>query len=207
VVSVVLLVTAVVYYVAKLRPEQSRLSVLEAQYQQQKAEITSSASNAAKDPEQSPAERARIAVESLDNFKSGYLTPYASGRIALINELNALAKKYNLQLPSGIDMSTEASDEGSEGGSKAGGKQEDLNRVFPRLFVRTSVFGQYKDLRGFVAEVERNKQFLVLQNMSLINQTAKTSTGGTGRASRMQESTGIALTIEIWAYFRPAGHA
>jgi len=31
----------------------------------------------------------------------------ASGRIALINEINALAKKHNVQLTSGIDMPVE----------------------------------------------------------------------------------------------------
>jgi len=35
------------------------------------------------------------------------LRPLASGRIALINEINALAKKHNVQLTSGIDMPVE----------------------------------------------------------------------------------------------------
>jgi hypothetical protein len=72
------------------------------------------------------------------------------------------------------------------------------------MFVRTTVFGPYKSLRGFLAELERNKQFLVIDSVGLVNQEIKATTGrGRGQAAESGVS-GIALTLEVWAYFRPA---
>jgi hypothetical protein len=200
-----LLIGAVTYYWTSLRPEEERLRVLERQYSDQQADIARSISLKQK-PTTSPAEQAKLTLGTLSEFKEDHLTPFGSGRITLINELNALTRKHGLQLTSGIDMATEAEvDAGADGDPKdKAGKGIDLNKVFPSMFVRVTVFGGYKSLRGFLAELERNKQFLVIDSVGLVNQELKTPTGrGRGQVSE-SGSSGIALTVEVWAYFRPA---
>jgi hypothetical protein len=199
-VSLGLVVWTIVHYTTTLRPAQEKLGAAQSQFELQRKGILQS-----KDPSKdgpSPAERATQTLGSLDSFKHDHLTPFESGRILLINEINALVKKHGLQMTSGIDMST-AAVEGTavSKGSKASQKKKgELQNVYPNLTVRVSVFGQYDNIRKFVGDVERNKQFLLITSVSLLNQESRVTTG---RGARAAGASGIALTIAMQAYFRP----
>jgi hypothetical protein len=194
---------AVTYYWTSLRPEQARLRGLEKQLGDQQRELVPMTSS--ETGTSSPADAARDSLESLDRFKSGHLRPIRSGEIELLNELNTLAKKSNVQLTSGIDTTSKLPskpDDETSVGKKAQKqrKPEELLNVYPALAVRLSVAGDYNSLRNFISELESSKQFLVVKTISIINQEGKV----TGRSNRRSEAAGgLVLSIEMTSYFRP----
>jgi hypothetical protein len=158
-------------------------------------------------PTRSRAARNSLALESLEIFKGSDLKSFSSGRIALIKEINALAKKNNVTLTSGIDMGANLGDSDAEADQTNENKSttrrkktDELLNAFPSVGFRFTVFGQYSNVRTFISEIEREKQFVVINSLNLTNQEAKTAS----RRSRGGEGTsGIMLTIEMSAYFQP----
>jgi hypothetical protein len=204
--ALVLLVSVVTYYFSSLRPEQDRLLILEAELLEQQKNIIASKSPSG--PETPVVDSTRNALETLEAFKSNHLKPFSSGRIALIKEINALAKKNNIALTSGIDMGSNLVETGSEGENTAtAGKKsskrkkgDEITSAIPSVTFRFSAFGQYPNLRTFINELEHEKQFLVINSINLANQEARTAS----RRSRGGEgASGIMLTIELSVYFQP----
>ena len=203
--SLVLLISVVTYYFYSLRPEQGRLLNLEMELREQQKNIIAGKSPTG--PETPVVDSTRTALESLEAFKSNHLKPFSSGRIALINEINALAKKHNVALTSGIDMGSNFAKAGaeSETSGTAGKKStkrkkgDDILSAIPSVTFRFSAFGQYSNLRTLINELEREKQFLVINSINLANQEARTAS----RRSRGEGASGVMLTIEMSTYFRP----
>lgn len=203
-VGIALLVWVVFYYFTSVKPQQDRLHALEAEFALQQKSILDNALPPG--PEQAtPSDMAKDAVESLDTFKNGHLKPFSTGRIDLIKQINALAKKDTVTLTSGIDMGASIGETGAAGGKsdKKGPtirkKADEILTAFPSVSFRFTVFGQYPQVRTFINDLEREKQFLVLDSITLTNQEARTST----RRGRGEGVTGIMLTIEMVAYFQP----
>lgn len=189
-----------IYYFTGLKPAKENLAILETKVEAQKqtmldnAQLGAAGAPATKD-------EAQEALNTLETFKAEYLKPRSQGRIALFNDINALAKKSGVQLTSGIDMRTDerlvSEQEDSETRRR---KVEDALNVFPKETVEFSVFGQYANLRTFISELERNKQFIVLDSINLTS----TEQGQTGRRGRgAGAGAGIALSIEMSVYFQP----
>jgi Tfp pilus assembly protein PilO len=189
--ALICLAASIFYYVSALDPERERVRQLEQQLEAQRALLEKPI--ASTDNRESKAEAVRRAKESLDAFKA-LLKPISAGRIDLINEINSLAKKKNLQLSSGIEMSRAESKVGEDGKKK---KLEEALDVYPRLQVRFTVVGHYSNLRAFLAELERSKNFFVIDSVSLTNAEQAQS------ASHIARTSGISLSVEMTAYFRP----
>lgn len=204
--AVILVLWTLAYYFTSLKPEQDRLQTIESQLAVQEQSIIKNKPDAVKDV---PVEdQAKTALESLETFKETHLKPFSSGRIALIKEINALAKKNSVSLTSGIDMGStggEADSESEEAKEKKTvsrrKKTDDLLNAFPSVNFRFTVFGQYANIRTFISELEREKQFLVINALNLTNQEAKTASR---RARGAEAPSGIMLNIEMAAYFQPA---
>jgi hypothetical protein len=205
-IAIVLIVFVIAYYFSSLGPEQDNLRRLEAELAAQQRSIIASAQPTS-ETAHSAADMAKDALESLEDFKGSHLKPFSSGRIALINEINALAKKNNVTLTSGIDMGANAGEQNGES-DEAGEKKSDSRRkkidemlnAFPSVSFRFTAFGQYPSLRTFINQLEHEKQFVVISSINLSNQEAKTP----GRRSRAEGVSGVMVTIEMFAYFRPA---
>lgn len=200
------LVWAVAQYFSSLKPEQDRLRAIEAELDaQQRSIIANAKPDGAEQP--SAEDQAKIALESLETFKGSHLKSFSSGRIALIKEINALAKKNNVTLTSGIDMGANLGEPDAEGDQTSEGKSttrrkktDELLNAYPSVVFRFTVFGQYSNVRTFINELEREKQFVVISSVNLTNQEARTAS----RRSRGGEgASGIMLTIEMSAYFQP----
>ena len=201
-----LLVVVIALYFSSLKPEQGRLRALEAELDAQQRSIIANA-NPPGAAVPNVEDQAKIALESLETFKTSHLKPFSSGRIALIKEINALAKKNGVSLTSGIDMGAnlvESDAEGDKPGESTGTtkrkKTDDLLNAFPSVGFRFTVFGQYSNVRTFINELEREKQFVVINSINLTNQEARTSSR---RARGGEGASGIMLTIEMSAYFQP----
>jgi len=201
------LVLAVAQYFSSLKPEQDRLRAIQADLDAQQRSIIANATPSGVAPP--PVEdQAAKALESLETFKTRHLKPFSSGRIDLIREINALAKKNSVTLTSGIDMGAtggEADAEGNQTGENKSAsrhkKADELLNVFPSVSFRFTVFGQYSNVKTFINEVEREKQFVVINSVNFTNQEARAA----GRRSRGGEggASGIMLGIEMSAYFQP----
>jgi len=198
IIALLAFVLAIYYYFTALSPEQARLRAQEQTLQRLTAELA--ATSAAPTGPSGP--NAKDALASLQTFKTEYLKPLSSGRIALLNEVNALAKKHSVTLTSGIDMPLEKAVKGDESDNKRKKKTEEVLNAFPRLDMHFTVFGQYQNLRAFVSELERNKQFLVMKTVSLQMQEEKGGEGGGGR-SRRGAGSGLVMNIEAAVYFQP----
>jgi len=200
IIALLAFVIALYYYFTALSPEQSRLRAQEQSLQRITAELA--ATQAAPTGPGGP--NAKDALASLQAFKTEYLRPLSSGRIALLNEVNALAKKHSVTLTSGIDMPLEkGAAKTDDADSKRKKKTEEVLNAFPHLDIHFTVFGQYHNLRGFVNELEHNKQFLVMKTVSLQMQEEKVGEGGGGRSRRGQLGSGLVLGIEAAVYFQP----
>lgn len=203
-VGIGLLAWVAFYYFSSLKPQKDRLRSLEADFAIQQKSILDNANPPS--PEQhSASDMAKDAIESLESFKTGHLKPFSTGRIDLIKQINALAKKNTVTLTSGIDMGASVSESSAEG-DKAGKKgpvvrkkADEILGAFPSVNFRFTVFGQYPQVRAFINDLEREKQFLVIDAINLSNQEARTSS----RRARAEGVSGIMLTIEMTAYFQP----
>src|SRR4029078_1741465 len=102
VLAIVVFVFAVFSYFSSLRPEQERLRLLQAEMDEQQRNIIASGNVTAGD---TPfVDTTQTALDSLNSFKTNHLKPFSSGRIELIKQINAIAKKNNVALTSGIEM-------------------------------------------------------------------------------------------------------
>src|ERR1044072_5195870 len=117
-------IVVVIYYFTSLSPEQARLNRLEKELAKAKSDITLSSTPQQQGP--STASTVKDALDSLQTFKSQYLKPLSSGRIALINQINALAKKNGVTLMSGIDMPLENATQTEEQKNNRRKKAEDF---------------------------------------------------------------------------------
>jgi hypothetical protein len=204
IIAILFLVTGVIYYVTSLRPEQQRLETLERQYEEQRKDILKMTPQQ-QTPTKTRAEREQEILDSLNAFKGSRLKPLNPGRIALLNEINVLARKNGVQLASGIEMKTEGGGEPQAGKKKMKEKRKDDVYRFPMLGIRFTVVGPYDKLRAFINELQHNKQFLIIDAVNL--QAERAAEGGGSRARRGQQGAGaISLSIEASAYFQPMEH-
>jgi len=198
--TVIFFASAVVYYFTALAPERERLRALEATMESQQQILRTSLADL-KSPDSAPKSDAPTdALNSLLLFKTQYLKPLNKGRIDLINEINALAKKNNTQLTSGIEMSLQSvvEDDPSKEPKKNSNKTKESLDVFPHLAIHFEVAGPYANLRGFIAELEKSRQFLVFDSVNLTSVEAGEGEGGRGGGA-----SGINLSINMTAYFQP----
>jgi Tfp pilus assembly protein PilO len=106
----------------------------------------------------------RIAA-SLNKFETENLMRPDKGRMDLYEELNQLIVKNNLKNTSGPTY-TPLDPAGSKAAS---GKSVSTKwqSFYPGIGVMVTVEGQYQDVRRFIRDVERSKQFVVINEVEL----------------------------------------
>ena len=188
-------VLVISYYFSSVMPEQDHLRELEAQHKAQQSVIDASLQNTTGNANASQ-DAAKEALDSLNTFKGSHLTskPRSRGEAELFKEINALVKKNNLQLMSGIEVRQNVEQKTK---SKSKSMEQSMD-VFPKLDIHFSVFGQLNNLRTFIHELERDNHYLIIETLSLTSVEAEE--GRRGR--RVQTSSGISLAIDLTAYFQ-----
>lgn len=200
---IIIVILVAYYYVSTLQPEQERLAAL----QQRDAELTKQLADAqTKSQEPKTVDAAQMALDSLNVFKEKRLKPQMRGEVALYKDINSLAKKHNLQLVSGIEMNRQGRVQEEDG--KAGKKGDEILRVYPETNIQFTVAGDYAKIRAFIAELEQNQQFLILNSINLL--TVENEEGGqggqggrSGRGGRRGGAEAVGLAIDMTAYFHP----
>ena len=103
-------------------------------------------------------------AESLNRFETEHLLRADQGRMDLYEELNQLIIKNGLKNTSGPSYTPL-----DPAGTKSTGKNVTTKwqSFYPGIAVMVTVEGQYQDVRRFIRDVERSKQFVVINEVEL----------------------------------------
>ena len=154
------------------------------------------------------ASNAEKILESLRGFES-HLTPDERGMTQIINEIAALGATHKVQVGDSnyrVEAAEETQFDGN-GNPKPRPNRDKKPKIYPNLGVETTVIGDYSNLRHFLSELERSKQFLIVNALAfqggderIARQIAK---GGKQPALSSPESVPVSLKIELDTYFKP----
>ena len=148
----------------------------------------------------------RIAT-SLDQFETKHLLRVDQGRLDLYEELNQLIIKNGVRNTSGPTYTTlDPTGTKSTSGKTVVTKWQSF---YPGIAVTVTVEGEYQNVRHFIRDVERSKQFVVineveLQRASQNNQPASLEEGAAGAGSGTRASL-VSLQLSMSTYFQRAG--
>jgi len=194
------------FYLNKVQPLGSALAAREQQIKDLKARIEKL--NTEQKKRLTQAANAEKILESLRGFES-YLKPDERGMTQIINEIDALGKTHKV-ITGDSSYRVEEADEpllDENGNPKPQPANKDKNpKIYPNLGIETMVIGDYSNLRRFLSDLERSKQFLIIN--ALIFQ------GGDDKIARQLAKTGkqilsgpeaipVSLKIELDTYFQP----
>lgn len=104
-------------------------------------------------------------TSSLDTFETKFLPSQDQGRLDLYEELNALIIKNGVRNTSGPTYTALEPE-----GTKAAGGRTMITKwqsFYPGVAVVVTVEGQYENVRRFIRDVERSKQFVVINEVEL----------------------------------------
>jgi type II secretion system (T2SS) protein M len=154
------------------------------------------------------ASNAEKILESLSGFESR-LTPDERGMTQIINEIDALGATHKI-IVNDSTYRVEKADEqqlDENGNPKPRPNRDKRPKIYPNLGVVTSVVGDYPNLRRFLSDLERSKQFLIVNSLSfqgddqrIARQLAK---GGKQLQLSSSEAIPVTLKIELDTYFKP----
>ena len=142
---------------------------------------------------------------SLIKFENDYLMRPDQGRMDLYAELNQLIIKNNLRNTSGPTYTPlEPAGEKSSSGKTVVTKWQSF---YPGTAVMVTVEGEYQNVRRFIRDIERSRQFVVineveLQRASQNNAPASAEEGGAGSGSR---GSLVTLQLSMATYFQRPG--
>lgn len=135
---------------------------------------------------------------SLSDFQSSYLLHPEQGRMLLYDELNQMILKNNLRNTSGptytpLDPS----------GTRVVGKSttNKWQSFYPGVAVMVTVEGQYNDIRRFVRDLERTKQFIIINQVELQRANENNAPASADEAASPRASL-ISLQINMTTYFQ-----
>jgi Tfp pilus assembly protein PilO len=115
--------------------------------------------------DQSTTETVHRITSSLSQFETEHLLRPDQGRMELYEELNQLIIKNGVRNTSGPTYT--ALD--PEGTKRAGGQTTTTKwqSFYPGVAVMVTVEGQYENVRRFIRDIERSKQFVVINEVEL----------------------------------------
>lgn len=150
--------------------------------------------------EQNTKEQVERVAASLEKFETAHLMRQDEGRMDLYEELNQLIVKNGLKNTSGptytpIDPTGVKSTAGKSVVTK-------WQSFYPGISVMVTVEGQYQDVRRFIRDVERSRQFLVINEVELqratqSNASASAEEGGSGTRGSL-----VSLQLNMTTYFQ-----
>jgi len=150
----------------------------------------------------------RIAA-SLNDFESKHLLRVDQGRLDLYDELNQLILKNGVRNTSGPTYTTlDPTGTKSTSGKTVVTKWQSF---YPGIAVTVTVEGEYQNVRHFIRDVERSKQFVVINEVELQrasqnnNAPVSSEEGGGGGAGSGTRASLVTLQLNMATYFQRAG--
>ena len=195
-------------YLYFLVPARSRVASANADLKQLQANVQTLGTVVTK--EQDTKQTVDRIAASLNKFETEHLLQPDQGRMDLYQELNELIVKNGLKNTSGptytpLDPAGTKSISGKSVTTK-------WQSFYPGISVMVTVEGQYQDVRRFIRDVERSKQFVVINEVEIQRATQNNAPasvedgGGTdaGAAAAGSGSRGslVSLQLNMATYFQ-----
>jgi Tfp pilus assembly protein PilO len=143
----------------------------------------------------------RVAA-SLNKFETDYLLRADQGQMELYKELNQLIVKNGVRNTSGPTYTPlDSTDTKTTSGKTVATKWQSF---YPGIAVTVTVEGEYQNVRHFIHDVERSKQFVVINQVELQRATqnnapASAEDGGGGSGTR---ASLVTLQLSMSTYFQ-----
>ena len=161
--SCLILVLVLLSYLYFLVPARSRVAALAQDKKQVQTNLQTLQTVVGGD--QATTQTVHRITDSLTKFEADHLLQSDQGKMKLYEELNQLIIKNGLRNTSG-PMYTPLDPEGTR---TTGGKTTTTKwqSFYPGVAVMVTVEGQYENVRRFIRDVERSKQFVVINEVEL----------------------------------------
>ena len=180
-------------------PARSRITSLNADRKQVQTNLQTL--DAVVNKEQNTKDQVDRVAASLENFETAHLLRQDEGRMDLYEELNQLIVKNGVRNTSGptytpLDPTGMKSSTGKTTTTK-------WQSFYPGIAVMVTVEGQYQDVRRFIRDVERSKQFVVINEVELqrANENSAPVAAEEGGGSGTRGSL-VSLQLNMTTYFQ-----
>ena len=199
--SCLVLMLVLLSYIYFLLPARSRLTSLNNELKQTQTNLQTLGTVFDKD--QNAKQIVDRAALSLLKFESEHLMRVDQGRLDLYEELNQLIVKNGVRNTSGptytpLDPAGTKSNSGKTVVTK-------WQSFYPGIAVMVTVEGEYQNVRHFIRDVERSKQFVVINEVELQRATQNNAPasadegGGAGSGTR---GSLVTLQLNMATYFQ-----
>jgi type II secretion system (T2SS) protein M len=202
--SCFVLVLVLLSYLYFFVPTRSRVASLKTDLKQTETNLQTL--DSVVDKEQNTKQNVERVVSSLTNFETEHLMRPDQGRMDLYEELNQLIVKNGVRNTSGPTY-TPLDPAGTKSTNSGKTVVTKWQSFYPGIAVMVTVEGEYQNVRHFIRDVERSRQFVVineveLQRASQNNAPASADEGAPGSGSR---GSLVTLQLNMATYFqRPA---
>ena len=190
-------------YIYFLIPARSRLASLTVDLKQTQTNLQTLGTVVNKD--QDTKQIVDRAAASLNKFETEHLMRVDQGRMDSFRELNELIVKNNLKNTSGPTYTPL-----DPAGTKATAGKTVVTKwqsFYPGIAVMVTVEGEYQNVRHFIRDVERSKQFVVINEVELQRATQNNApvsaeAGGGGAAGSGTRGSLVTLQLNMATYFQ-----
>jgi Tfp pilus assembly protein PilO len=138
---------------------------------------------------------------SLGEFETGYLLRADQGRLEFYDELNQIIVKNNLRNTSGPTYS-ELDPLGTTKAAVGKSITTKWQSFYPGIAVMVTVEGQYQDIRRFIRDIERSKQFVVINQVELQRANENNAPASADASASDQGGALISLQLNLATYFQ-----
>lgn len=191
------------FYFNNVQPLSSEIAALQAREAELTARLKQMSTDAEKRTEQ--AANADSILSSLRYFEA-FLKPDERGMTQIINEIDQLGKKHKVIIGDAsyrVDASEQATDETGQSRPSSDKRQH----IYPALGIDTVVIGEYLNLRRFLADLERSRQFLIINAVNFQGESDQLRRQGAKPGSpKLQlsspQAVPVSLKIEMDTYFQ-----
>jgi hypothetical protein len=203
------------FYLTKVQPLNSEVARLKERESELRAGLERINNEEKKRIDQ--ATNAEKILDSLTRFE-GYLKPDERGMTQIINEIDVLGRTHKITIGDASYRVAEPEATTDENGNPKPqvASNDKIVDIYPKLGIDTTVVGDYPDLRRFLSDLERSKQFLIINSLSFQGEAERTrqqpagaspqaQLGGAGSAGSVP-ATPVSLRIELDTYFQRASN-
>jgi Tfp pilus assembly protein PilO len=137
---------------------------------------------------------------SLEGFETDYLLRPEQGRMELYDELNQMILKNNLRNTAGPTYTAlEPTGTKAVAGKSITTKWQSF---YPGTAVMVTVEGQYQDVRRFIRDIERSKQFVVINQVELQRANENNAPASAEESASAPGGSLISLQLNLATYFQ-----
>jgi Tfp pilus assembly protein PilO len=206
--ALIFAVIVLFFYLTKIQPLSSQAAALRGKELGLRQQLEKESIEERRRTEQSA--NAEKILDSLTKFESN-LKPDESGMIQILDEISALCKTHKIISDGSRYNVTEPDPVTDENGNPITRRvtREKLD-FYKVLGIDTTVTGDYRNLRRFIYDLERSKQFLVINSVQFQGEAERLRRGqgnnGGGPNQQFElsspEAIPVSLKIEMDTYFQ-----